>query len=304
MKTILLTITMIVSAQAFAMEAPPAASAVNDQNATATALEKPRLAFAKELPADLQRSLFPLCMEGNLYEIAENILALAGTNKENQKYINDNMIAILELFPYTAKAIEIYKLLQSKSTSLPVMQKPHMRAWLENAKNSLGHREKLSRFFGDWAPKNREQIKELFQLKNLDLNNVKGENNFTLLCFAAYCGGPSNKIARERMLLLLKAGANPNIAANMSNFKDKNPLFYSALVSDEEAGAILLEWGANPDNVRNDFYDRALEGRPEMALLVEAASLARKQKLEERRKKLYGAKLEFEQKTALSCAIL
>jgi hypothetical protein len=296
MKNILFTITLLASASAFAMEAPP-------QAPVKVVAARPLLPL-KGLPADIQRKLFPLCMEGNLYEVAETILAFAGTNKENQAYVNDNMIMILESFSHTAKAIEIYKLLQNKIISLPVMQKPPMKAWFENAKNSLGHREALSRAFGIWDPKNSEQIKELFQLKNLDLNNIKGENNFTLLCFEAYCGGPSNKIAKERMLLLLKAGANPNIAANMSNFKDKNPLFYSALVSDEEAGAILLEWGANPDNVRNDFYDRALEGRPEMALLVEAASLARKQRVQERRKKLYGAKLEFEQKTALSCAML
>ncbi len=300
MKNLLFTITLLVSASAFAMEAPP-------QAPVKVAVTRPLLPL-KGLPADIQRKLFPLCMEGNLYDIAETILAFAGTNKENQAYVNDNMIVILESFPYTAKAIEIYKLLENKTVSLSVMQKPHMKIWLKDAQNSLSDGPALYAAIVDENPESIATMKKLLLIKTIDLNSKQRAD--TCLSFAASRG------QKEKVASLLEAGANSRIKGYNHNCPgcicNDAPLVCVVSANNNEYAeivTILLKFGANP-NI--SFMKRGLMaasfphhiGTSEIIALIKKAQKQKKQKLEERRRKLYASKIEStQQKTADGCAI-
>jgi ankyrin repeat protein len=267
------------------------------------------LIFAKQLPADLQRHLFTLCLEGNLYEVAENILAFAGLNKENQTYINKNLITILEALPRTAKAIEVYKLLQNKTCSLPIMQMAHVKSWLKNAEKRLSDGQALYAATEDENPESIDALKKLLMIKTIDLNSKQTNKRDTCLCLAA------NKGHKEKVALLLEAGANPRIKGFNHNWGDYDDTPLVGVVcaennADAEIAIMLINFGASP-NV--SFMKRTSIiliappdriGAARIHLLISKAQELQKKRLEERKKRVRGLAVESKQSnTADGCVI-
>lgn len=294
MKTILFTISMIVSAQACAMEAPPVPPAQAHAEMQVKAAPVKPLVPIKIFPPDIQRYLFELCMESNLYDTAKIILGLAGTNKRNRSYINENLIAILESIFYREKALGLHELLKDKKVSLPNMQSRRIRSWIRNAQHSINQHpiDNGNALFLPMRDGNMKKFQQSLSSRNSSLNQINREYGVTLLAYASFLGSP------EPAAVLLKAGANPNLKMTSSCM---TALMFACSSGYIDLVKILLEQGSDPDSkdsvgriARSYALERAdhKDLRKKIVGLLDAASL-------EKRKKL-----GLEPTTALGCAIL
>lgn len=250
MKTILFTITLLVSAQVFAMEAPPAPTFHALAEAPAHTPTHQPLIPLSQFPADIQRILYAEIMNGGLYATAHTLLALARTSKQHRTYINNNIIAILESQP-TAKSIELVKILHKNTVSLPALSRAHVQTWCADASARLIQGRELFVCAGMPTvldPKIKEQrLKEYFSEKNIALN-WQTPIGTTLLLIAALT--QQTNVVR----LLLEAGANPNIADTMG----ATPLKRAKKDNAREIIALLLANGAQEDQV-SDSSDEEIE---------------------------------------------
>lgn len=228
MKNILFTITMLTSAQVFAMEAPAPAEA---------AAQQPLIPL-KQFPPDIQRMLYAETIKGGLYATAHTLLALARTSKQHRIYINNNMIAILESMP-TSKAIELVSILCKNTFSLPVLSRASVDQWCADAKARLSittdvlYNIIISSSVVDPHIK-LNKIRELLADKNIDLEKVDVSVS-TSLQNAARSG------QTEIVGQLLYAGANPNRVDTEGN----TPLMLAKKINAQEVMALLLQYGAD-----------------------------------------------------------
>lgn len=91
------------------------------------------------LPADIQRSLFPLIIQGKADEVADVILTLAHVDKAFNAAMNneETMLAMLTMFPDITSKIVLIKRLQAKPGILPVMRSPAVRTVIANLEDTV-----------------------------------------------------------------------------------------------------------------------------------------------------------------------
>lgn len=232
MKNILFTITLLISAQAFAMEAPPAPP---------THLPLIPITQFTKLPGDIQRILYTEIINGGLYQTAHTVLSLARTSKQLRAYVNDNIIAILESM-HTSKARELVDILHRKGLSycntfsLPSLGKDAVDEWYEDADARL--RSDDGQLHSIIAEQNVFDVRlklnavhKLLANKNIDLN---WPNNLgKCLGIAAETG------QTEIVRVLLHAGANPNTWDGPNT-----PLMLAKRINAQEVMALLLQYGS------------------------------------------------------------
>lgn len=317
MKNILFTIGMLVSAQACAMEAPPAQVAQ-------------LLIPMPGLPADIQRCLFSYCIDENVYVTAKTILALAQTDKKTRTYINANFTAILDSFSHLSKGMNVVKKLQNKPFSLPDISSDVVKNWVTRARS----RQRYTHVPGlqevlKLPLKNAElakKVRELLADKELDVSSgfITG---YSPLTRAVICENPeivdmllragadpdvqvdrldTALIIAERTFLfsivsqLLAAGADPNI----QNAYGNTALMLAVSRGSKERIELLLKAGANPDlkdrdgKITRDFAN----GNQENIQLLDAASEKRKIKIA-REAIIKQWEEDEKQKSARSCVI-
>lgn len=229
MNNLVFTITLIGSAQAFAMEAPPAPPS-----------QQPLIPITPltKLPGDIQRILYTETMDGGLYQTAHTLLALAQTSKQHRAYVNENMIAILESF-HTAKALKLIDILRNKTFSLPVLSSTEIRNWYKAKDNLVQGLELLTCIRGkdriiEAKDIKKRKVEEFLKLKNIALN-YKTAQGTAILDVAVLTSQP------DVVGILLRAGANPNIV----DVNGETPLMNAKKIGAQDSMDLLLQNGAN-----------------------------------------------------------
>lgn len=271
MKKLLFTITLLVSAQVFAMEAPP--SMVYPE-------PTPRILEINfnTLPKEIQRLLVLYAIDWNEFQVAKTILSLNHTNRFLRDFVRseNGMIKILEEMPYTVNAIHLIHRLQSNPNIhkvLPVViESAAVKQWVERAQARLEPGEGIN-------GASLASVKKELLNKNIMVDrNVDG---FTALTRATMAGNA------ETAKMLIKAGANPNF-----RHAGQSPLLHAAINGKVEVVQLLLDAGADPE-IRNAMCEtvctcvRKFESQPigrdlvdqyaEIIALLERAIIEKKQ---------------------------
>ena len=178
MKTIVFTITMIISAQAFAMEAPPAPPAVNARNAASLRLQ--------ELPVENTLNIIRHLADNYKQTTVQDLTALASTNKYFRTLVYDptNMRAILRTMR-PAHAVDLAKRLDN----LSVFKNPNGRAAIRGIKRSLVHGIVLREAV---QTAERGIFEEIFEEHEADINWPRRLRGETPLISACKLGDPDS----------------------------------------------------------------------------------------------------------------
>lgn len=242
-KNILLVLIPLISASLFAAEAPmPQAPAQQPAS------------YIMQLPPELQNELLQYTLYGTGYP---DINAFANIIIAHQdKITSEKLIAILESLP-TAIALE----LTTNLKNLPLMQKPLIINWIEAEKTRFTKGQELY----DAAAKGQvDRIKNLLANKNINVNwrnPRKGiGQGLTPLLRVVSLAFPEATVA-EIVDMLLKAGANPNLASETQTNRGTNQNWTALMVAagkgNEPVVSMLLKAKAHV-NTQDIYGDTAL----------------------------------------------
>lgn len=277
----LFVITMLIDAQAFAMEAPPV-----------------RPLQVPTLPADVCRYIIPFVAESNAYKVAETLRCLNATNKFFHESVQseDVMLMILERMPYTTNADFLYRFLNK----MPVVKKAKLIDWHRNLTDLVKGRELVSAV----ACGDQKTVSELLKIKNIDLENFEGEGLLN--------GGDGLPLSQaiywdhgEIFEMLLKAGANPN-SLRYIHSREVTPLQTATLCYRPDMVEKLLDAGADTSYQGRNICVYAhglLNDRAAFLTYLEKDRLSRIIYLLDNAAAQKKEKLKKYQKTAPGCAI-
>ena len=260
LKNTIVTLSMLMGIQAFAMEMPQQPGTEYFNHATLLGLQ-----------ADVKGYLLSYAVQGSQMQMEQAIFTLAATNKQLIN-IPSVMIAILnnvlQKSPYVAHAVALAERLQTKEKTLPVMKNPLIVDWTIKMRGGLKNGQELYRI----SASNPVGVEDKFVSdRNLDLNYqdimirkrtplmVAAESGLPDMVRILLDAGADYRLQEiwgtdallysvERRFAfcagnLLKAGANPNV----TDYDGNTPLIVAARKHSPELVKMLLDYGADPD---------------------------------------------------------
>jgi hypothetical protein len=273
LKIALVALNLFTCTHSISMEAPPAKPA-------SKSLPTPANYFS-QLPAELRGEVLEYAFKGTGYPDVK-ALANALTAMQN-KFTVEGLLKIFNSLN-TTNALALAEQLQH----LPLMQEPHIAAWVETEKNQFINGQAL---FNAAAKGSVETVRNLLENRYTQVNwrnpaERSQAYSLTPLLRVVSLAIPPQVVA-EIVDMLLKAGANPNLASQTKpkegNKDNWTPLMAAAGKGNEPVVQMLLRAKANV-NARDIYGDTALieaekKGHARVVqILLEAEALAKKNK--------------------------
>ncbi len=191
LRSTILALSMLMCAQAFAMEAPP---------------QKPSergVSLLLDLPTDIKGYLLPFVLQGNQIEMEKAIFTMASTSTHFNKSVNNPQVmlsilnAVAEKSPYVAHAVTLAERLQTKEKTLPVMKDSLIIAWIVKTRASMQNGKEL---FEAVILNDKRLVRKYLANNKIDLNfRASDEYLRTPLTRAIFTGGA--KIAKNLLLV-------------------------------------------------------------------------------------------------------